>query len=349
MTQSKGKQAPRNGQPNPHFLWRSGQIVPWEQATVHVTSVGWTAVGAVFEGIRGYWSASRRELFAFQLDAHMTRLARSMKLMRMATNITAAQVRQGVLELLSANEFREDVYVQPLVYFAEGIPGYVGVVERPVDVLITARPSPSTLEEDGGLTACVSSWARIADNVMPPRVKALANYQNSRLVSTEARVNGYDQAIVLNREGKVTEAASSCIVIVRDGVATSPPWSAGTLESITREALFTLARNGLGMRVEERDVDRTELYIADEVLLCGTLMEVKPVLSVDRYTVGDGRPGPVTRKLQELYLRVARGEAPAYGNWLTPVHRGRRAGSNGAERAAAVNGARRAGTTKARA
>jgi branched-chain amino acid aminotransferase len=343
MPQAKTQQSTRNNQPHPKFLWHSGKIVPWEQATVHVTSVGWTAVSAVFEGIRAYWDASRRDLYVFQLDAHMKRLGQSMKLMRMANNITTAQVRQAVLDLLRANDFREDVYVQPLVYFAEGIPGYIGVLDRPVDVLITARRSPSTLAEEGGLTACVSSWARIADNVMPPRAKALANYQNSRLVSTEARVNGYDQAIMLNLAGKVTEAASSCIVLVRDGVAITPPWSAGILESITREALFTLLRDELRMPVQERDVDRTELYIADEVLLCGTLMEVKPVLSVDKYAVGDGQPGPVTRKLQALLLRAARGELAAYERWLTGVYGAgaRRSSVNGARRAG-VNGARRA-------
>lgn len=348
MAQPKA-QARSNDQQHPKFLWRSGRLVPWEQATVHVTSIGWTAISAVFEGIRGYWSPARQELYAFQLDEHMKRLGQSMKLMHMAGNITTAQVREGVLDLLRANEYREDVYLQPLVYFAEGIPGYLSAIERPVDVLITARPSPTTLADEEGVTACVSSWVRIADNAMPPRAKALANYQNSRLVSTEARLNGYDFGIMLNQAGKVAEASYACVMIVRDGVAVTPPWSAGILESITRNALFALLRDELRIPVQERDVDRTELYIADEVLLCGTSAEVKPVVSVDKYTIGDGRPGPVTRKLQVLLLQAARGKLPTYAPWLTPVYRAatRRANVGGTRRVS-MNGARRAASAGVR-
>jgi branched-chain amino acid aminotransferase len=160
---------------------------------------------------------------------------------------------------------------------------------------------------------------------MPPRAKAIANYQNSRLVSTEATLNGYDFGIILNGQGKVSEAAYACIFIVRDGVAITPPHSAGILESITRATGIEMLKD-MGVPVEEREVDRTELYIADEAFLCGTSVEIRPVPSVDRYVLGDGAMGPITRQLAERFHKAVRGEDPRYARWLTPVYEKARVG-----------------------
>jgi branched-chain amino acid aminotransferase len=157
---------------------------------------------------------------------------------------------------------------------------------------------------------------------MPPRAKAITNYQNSRYVSTESQVNGYDFGIILNEEGKVTEASYACIYIIRNNVAITPPTSAGILESITREVVKELLETELGVPVVERDVDRTELYVADEAFICGTAVELRPIVSVDRYSVGDGTTGPVVSRLQELFQGVARGDNPRYSHWCTPVYRG---------------------------
>ena len=304
----------------PAYLWHSGELVEWDKAMVHASLLGWSAISSVFEGIRAYWNDQRQELYIFHLDAHLKRLFQSMKIMRMASPFLAEELRLGITELLRANDYRCDTYIQPLAYFGGGIPGYLAVLERPGEILVTARPSPTNLDTPNVFHCNVSSWNRISDNVMPPRAKAITNYQNSRYVSTESRVNGYDFGIILNSQGKVSEASYACIFIVRDGVAITPPVSAGILESITREVVKELLEKELSVPVVERDVERTELYIADEVFICGTAVEVQAVGSVDKYQVGNGETGPVVARLRELFRQVVRGDLPAYAGWSTPVY-----------------------------
>jgi branched-chain amino acid aminotransferase len=326
MTEQKLQEQKEQGTPareTPKYLWRSGELVEWESATVHVSMLGWTAVSAIFEGIRAYWNPDRQELYIFRLAEHLKRMLQSMKLMRMASPYSTEDLAQAIISLLRDNEYRRDVYIQPLAYFGEGIPGYMAVLERPGEVVITARPAPSGLGESKVSHCNVSSWTRISDNVMPPRVKAITNYQNSRYISTEATINGYDFGIALNQNGKVTEASYACIYIVRDGVAITPPASAGILESITSDTVKRLLEKEMGTSVQERDVDRTELYIADEAFVCGTAVEIQPIGSVDRYSVGDGEVGPVVSGLRELFHNVVRGANPGYSNWLTPVYSAR--------------------------
>ena len=304
----------------PRYLWRSGELVEWDKATVHVSMLGWSAISAVFEGIRAYWDPHTEDLYIFHLDAHLKRLSQSMKIMRMTSPFDRDQLADAISSVLWANEYAGDVYIQPMAYFGGGIPGYLAVLERPGEVVITARPSPSNLGNGKVANCNVSSWNRISDNVMPPRAKAITNYQNSRYVSTESRVNGYDFGIILNQQGKVAEASYACIFIIRDGVAITPPVSAGILESITRETARELLEKELNVPVLERDVERTELYIADEVFLCGTAVEVQPIVSVDRYRVGDGETGPIVSRLESLFHQVVRGNHPAYTHWLHPVY-----------------------------
>jgi branched-chain amino acid aminotransferase len=295
-------------------------MVEWEKATVHVSTLGWSAISAVFEGIRGYWNPGRQELYLFQMEAHLKRLFRSMKIMRMSSPYSQEVLVEAVAGLLRANEYRCDVYVQPLAYFGGGIPGYLAVLEQPGEVVITARPATSELGESKVVSCNVSSWTRISDNVMPPRAKAITNYQNSRYVSTESRINGYDFGIILNANGKVSEAAYACIFLVRDGVAITPPLSAGILESITRESLKDLLTQELGVPVVERDVDRTELYLADEVFLCGTAVELQSVGTVDKYQVGTGQEGLVVARLREKFREVVLGQDSKRLGWCTPVY-----------------------------
>jgi len=307
-------------QVSPEYLWHSGALVEWEKATVHISKLAWSAISAVFEGIRAYWNPDHQELYIFQLDAHLKRLFQSMKIMRMTSPYTMEELGQAIIALLKANEYRCDTYIQPLAYFGGGTPGYMAVLEEPGEVLMTTRAAPSNLGT-GKVAHCnVSSWTRISDNVMPPRVKAIANYQNSRYVSTESRINGYDFGIVLNLDGKVSEASYACLYIVRDGVAITPPVTAGILESITREVVKGLLKEELGVPVVEREVDRTELYIADEAFICGTAVEVQPIVSVDRYQVGNGDSGPVVSRLEELFHNMVRGVDPRHPEWRTPVY-----------------------------
>ncbi len=309
-----------SSQGNPDFLWRSGEMVEWEKATVHISDLAWSAISAVFEGVRGYWNAQEQQLYIFHLDAHLKRLFQSMKIMRMTSPFSKEELTVAFIQLLKANDCRGDTYIQPLAYFGGGVPGYMAVLERPGEIVITTRSAASGLDEPKVVHCNISSWSRITDNVMPPRAKAITNYQNSRYVSTESRINGYDFGIILNSDGKVSEAAYACIFIIRDGVAITPPLSAGILESITREALKDLLTTEMNVPVIERDVDRTELYLADEVFICGTAVEVQSVGSVDRYKVGDGEQGPVVARLRELFRDVVLGVDPKRAAWCTPVY-----------------------------
>lgn len=308
--------------PPPKYLWHNGKLTPWEEATVHISNIGWTAISAVFEGIRAYWNDLERELYIFRLEEHLRRLANSMKLMRMAPPFSSQELNLAIIELLRGNELKEDAYIQPLVYFSGAVPGYRAAEGQPAEILITTRPATSNLNTGRESHCCISSWTRICDTTMPPRAKCLTNYQNSRLVSTEARINGYDGGIILNQHGKVAEGAYACIFIVRDGATITPGVTAGILESITRSTVIQLCNEVLCVPVQERDVDRTELYIADEVFLCGTLAEVEPVVSVDRYPVGSNKEGPVTKAVESLYHDVARGLDSRFALWRTPVWQG---------------------------
>jgi branched-chain amino acid aminotransferase len=169
------------------------------------------------------------------------------------------------------------------------------------------------------MRAKVSSWRRISEDVMPPRVKNLSNYRNGQLARMEALQDGYDTAVILNHQGKVSEAPGACVALIRDGVLITPDLQSSILESITRDALLTLAREVLGLRVEERQVDRTELYLADELFVCGTAAEITPVVSVDQYTVGSGEIGPVTRELERIFADALRGRESRFGHWRTPA------------------------------
>jgi branched-chain amino acid aminotransferase len=304
---------------NPAYLWWNGKQVRWDDATVHVTSLGWSTVGAIFEGIRAYWNAEEEELYVFRLPEHMQRFERSLRLVRLSDDYGMDTLSSAIVELLRANDEREDTYIRPLGYRGSGgnkrMAGWGGSTE----ILINTHPNPTHLLSGNGEHAMISSWRRISEEVMPPRVKNLSNYRNSQLGGMEAFNSGYDEAIFLNQQGKVTEGGGACIMLIRDGVLITPDPTQGILESITRDALLQLGRDELGLKVEERAVDRTELYISDEVFMCGTAAEITPIFSVDKYTVGDGGIGPITHKLEGLLDDCFRGKTGIRPEWRTKV------------------------------
>ena len=306
---------------DPSYVWMSGELVAWDDAQVHASTLGWSAISMVFEGIRGYWNAEEEQLNIFHLDLHIERLLRSMKVMRMTSPWSVAELKGAIVDLVQANEFRDDIYVQPLAYFGGSTtPGYLPVSERHGDITIFNRQIGSVLGS-GHTTSCgVSSWTRISDNVMPPRVKAIANYQNSRYVADESSRHGYDFGIILNPQGKVAEISYACLYIIRDGVAITPPVTAGVLESITRDVVKQLFQDELGVPVIERDIDRTELYIADEVFICGTGAELQAVGSVDGYKIGDGGIGPLVTRMEQLFHDIVRGKDARYPEWRTGIY-----------------------------
>ena len=321
MTQERPKKDEwATPQEPPKYLWMSGELVEWDKAMVHASMLGWTSISMVFEGIRGYWNAEQEQLYIFQLGAHLRRLSQSMKIMRMTSPWREEELARRIVELVKANEFHGDCYIQPLAYFGEGTPGYLPVLERPGEITIFSRQSTSVLGSGAVVSCGVSSWNRLADNVMPPRAKAIANYLNSRYVADESKLNGYDFGIILNQQGKVAEASYACLYILRDGVAITPPVTAGILESITRLVAKDLLEKELGVPVIERDLDRTELYVADEAFLCGTGAELQAIGTIDKYKIGDGTRGPVVTQLEQLYHDVVRGADSRYEGWRTGVY-----------------------------
>jgi branched-chain amino acid aminotransferase len=276
-------------------------------------------MGAVFEGIKAYWSDAERQLYGWQFAEHYERFAMSMRLQRMRPQFTPEQLVDASLALLRANECRGDMYVRPLAWHADAT-WFGHLEESRTGIVITTAPFTSVLGSGKAVSACVSSWTRVGDNQLSPRIKCISNYQNSRMALLEATLDGYDQPILLNSQGKVTEGPASCLFIVRDGVAITPSLTSGVLESITRTAILRLCRDELGIPAQEREIDRTELYVADEVFFCGTGAEITPVGFVDHYRVGDGVPGPLTQRIERLFHDVVRGRTPGYAFWRTPVY-----------------------------
>ena len=304
---------------HPTYLWWNGTRRRWEEATVHVTDLGWSTVGAVFEGIRAYRNEESGELFIFRLREHLERLARSMKLVRLPLEYSLDALTAAILDLLQANETREDTYIRPLAYAGDTGDKRLSSVRTKAELLINTHGMASHLLSGKTQTARVSSWRRISDEVMPPRIKNLSNYRNSQLATMEARLDGYDTALLLNPQGAVAEAPGACVMLVRDGKLLTPDVTSGILESITRDALITLAREVLGVEVIERPIDRTELYVADEVFTCGTAAEITPIVSVDKYEIGTGEIGPLTHALERVFSDVLRGKDAGYAAWRTRV------------------------------
>lgn len=302
---------------NASYVWVDGALVPWDAATIHITTLATAGVSLVYEGIRAYWNAEARQLFVWQLDEHLARFEQSMRLTRMRQTIPTSEIRAGVLALLRANQCAEDVYIRPFAFVESTY--YSGVSNDHARLVIQAMPNPVPAR-NRALHACISSWWRITDNVMPPRVKAASNYLNSRYAMEEAKRNGYDVALILNPNGKVTEAPGACLMIVRDGKIITPPVTSGILESITRATIIRLCREVLQIEVVEREVDRTELYVANEAFLCGTGTEITPIASVDRFTLGDGNIGAITQRIATLFQNLARGLDARYAEWRTPVY-----------------------------
>jgi branched-chain amino acid aminotransferase len=271
-----------------------------------------------FEGIRAYWSARQQRLNVFRMPDHFERMTRNARMLHMALPRPVPELCEITVEVLRRNGFTTDVYVRPLVYKANEEIG-IRFHDLRDGFMIVTVPFGAYVDTTDGIRCQVSSWRRIDDNVAPPRSKSSGIYVNSALAKTEAHLNGFDEAIVLSQDGHVSEGSAENIFLLRRGCLVTPPVSHNIVEGITRRTLMTLAHEALNIEVVERAVDRSELYIADEVILCGTGAEVSAVIEIDRRVVGDGEPGPVTRKLQDLYFQACKGDDDGHAEWLTPV------------------------------
>lgn len=303
------------------YAFFEGKLVPIEEAKVGVMCSAFNYGTAVFEGIRAHWSEEDRELYAFRLEEHFARFLQNARLLLMDLPHTAEELSAITLDLLRRERFQTDVYVRPLAYKSSEI---VGVRLHDLDArcAMIAVPFGPYLDKPDGARVCVSSWRRVSDNAIPARGKITGAYVNSALAKTEAHQNGFDDAILLGADGHVSEATAANLFLVRDGTLLTPPVTEDILEGITRATVIELAERE-GIPVHERPVDRSELYVASEIFLCGTAVGVVPVSEVDRRRIGAGSPGPVTVRLRSLYETAARGRDPRYNRWCTPVYGGK--------------------------
>lgn len=299
------------------LIWLNDKIVPIEEATINVLSPTSQFGANVFEGIRCYWNEENKQLYAFKLDEHFKRLKNSMKMFRMEDKYTVEELKKSFIEVVTANNFKEDIAVRQTV-FIDGFGSWM--VKGPINMFIAPiAKSRNDIEKVKGLKCCISSWERISDRNLSPKVKVGANYINSRMAQMEALENGYDSAIFLNNQGKLSEGPGSCLFVVRDNKLVTPPVTASILESITRDTIIELVKKELEIEVIERDIDRTELYVCDEAFLCGSAMEIAPILSVDGIVISD-TVGELTKAIHQLYLDVVTGKIEAYNKWLTQIY-----------------------------
>jgi branched-chain amino acid aminotransferase len=301
------------------LIWMNGEFVAWEDARVHVLTHSLHYGTAVFEGIRAYWNADEEQLFALELLPHYERIHASARLLMMEVRQSPQELADITVELLRRDGLREDVYVRPIIYKSSETIG-VRLHNLDADITIFAVPFGQYIDTEGGIRAQVSSWRRTDDNAIPARGKITGAYVNGALAKSEAQLNGFDEAIVLTADGHVSEGSAENLFLVKGGTLITPPVTDNILEGITRRRLLGIARDDLGIGISERQIDRTELYVADEVFLCGTGAQISPVIEIDRRTIGAGRPGPITRDLSRTYFDAVRGRLPAYRSWLTPIY-----------------------------
>jgi len=298
-------------------IWVDGDFVPWDEATVHVLAHGLHYGAGVFEGIRAYGTPTGTAVF--RLTEHMERLHRSAKAYGIPLRVGVDELVKTSRQLLIDNEL-ESAYLRPLAFYGLGSIG-LNPAGAEGHVVIAAWQWGAYLGEDGlenGIRAHVSSWRRIDQGMLHPNAKGTGGYLNSILAKQEAVKNHYDEAILLNYEGFVSEGSGENIFVVKNGAVTTPPVTAGILEGITRDSVMTMLRDD-GHQVREANVTRSDLYYADEVFFTGTAAEVTPVREVDDRPVGEGRPGPVTRNAQDLFQKAVTGRLEAYRHWLDYV------------------------------
>lgn len=297
----------------------NGEFVPAEHGTISVRTHGFAYGTGCFEGIRGYWNESEQQVYLFRLREHYERLLRSCKILQISLPHTVDQLIDITVELVQRNGQQQDIYLRPVAYKAAQTIG-VRLHGLQDDFLITSEPVGNYVDTSG-MSCGVSSWRRVDDNAIPARAKISGAYVNSALAKSEAMQNGFDEAIMLTHDGHVSEGSAENIFLVMNGELVTPAPTENILLGITRDTVMELARRELGRITRERQVDRTELYIADEIFMCGTGAQLAPVISVDHRPIGDGQIGPISSAIMQLYADIVRGRSSDYcAQWCTPVY-----------------------------
>ena len=306
--------------PEPRALaFFRGNIVPLEDARVSVMTHALHYGTAVFEGIRGNWNEEQGKLYLFRMMEHYERLLQGCRMMLMDIPYTAEDLCEITVGLLQSCGYKQDLYVRPLAYKSEELVANLKLQDLGSDFTLVAVPFGDYIDAEGAIHCTTSSWRRIDDTVIPPRVKISGHYVNSILAKTEATLAGFDEAIMLTPDGDVSEGSGENLFLVSNGQVFTPPVADNNLTGITRDSAMTLAREELGIEVVERKIRRSELYLADEVFLTGTAAHVTPVGSLDKRPIGNGEIGPITQGILNVYVDLIKGGNPKYMDWCTEV------------------------------
>ncbi len=305
--------------PLPKYAFFKDKIVPYSEAKVGVLTHGLNYGTGVFGGIRGYWNDDEKELFVFRPFDHFQRFLESTRLLRMELPFTREDITAILKDLIKKEDLHEDCYIRPLAFYGDEIIGVRLHDVTPV-LSIAVLPFGRYIEKEEGAHVMFSSWRRIDDNVIPARGKIAGGYVNSALAKSDANLAGFDEAILLNQDGHISEGSAENIFIYRKEKIATPPVTDNILEGITRNAMMTLLREELGMEVVERPIDRTEVYLSDEAFMVATGAQIVAITRVDHRKLGTGAMGPVTLKLRDLYFNVVRGKVPRYRQWCYPVY-----------------------------
>ena len=304
---------------NQEFVFIDGEYIDADKASIPVRTHAFLYGTSIFEGIRAYYNQEEDQMYAFRVKEHMERLLKSGKIMHMNAKYTADELCDIAKEILRKNNYKTDAYLRPQFYKSALKIG-PGLLDNPDSVLMFTIPLGNYFESNKGLNVCVSNWRRSDDNSIPPRAKVTGNYANTALIITDAKLAGFDDAIVLSHDGHVTEGSAMNLFLVEDGKLVTSNITDNILVGITRNTLIEIAKEEFGIETIEREIDRTELYIADEAFFCGTGAQVTPISSIDHRPIGDGEVGPITQKIQKLYFDVVRGNVDKYKKWCMPIY-----------------------------
>jgi branched-chain amino acid aminotransferase len=294
-----------------------GDYVPLRDANVSIMTHAFMYGTAVFEGIRAYWNADQGVLYGLKLREHMERIRRNAGMLLMTDLPPVDELVRIVVETIRRNRFEEDAYVRPCFYLSGKSIG-VRLHGLPHELTVLAVPFGNYVDTEKGIRIMTSSWRRNADDALPARGKIVGGYVNMAFQKSEAELNGFDEALVLTADGHASEASAANMFVVRDGVLLTPPVNDDILEGVTRRAILELATT-FGIPVETRSIDRSEIYVADEMFLCGTGVQLSPVIELDHRPIAGGAIGPITRQLHEAYYAAIRGNDQRFQHWLTPI------------------------------
>ena len=293
-------------------------FVPLKEAKISILTHAFNYGTGVFEGIKGYYNPKQNQFYIFRVEEHLERMKRNCRIIKINIDKSTEELKELVVKLIRKNKYKTEVYIRPLAYKSSE---KVGVkLPDEYDFCIFSVPVAHYFDPNKPIRAGVSSWRRIEDNAIPGRGKITGAYVISALAGQEARDNGFDEAIFLNEDGHVSEGAAMNLFLIRNGMLHTPSLSQNILEGITRGTVMEICREELGIRTIERIIDRTELYTADEVFLCGTLVEIVSVGSIDHRPVGRGKKGKITSEIMKLFYKIVNGEIEKYRKWLTPVY-----------------------------